>query len=194
MSELHIGEKIREARKAKGLSQGDLASEIGIKQSSVSDIESGRITPRDSTVLAISKALDDDLGQRWLTVRLSTPNPQESNIDTLLKPILRKIERSEAWLYILVAKLGEISPTFRSMLRDGMFESISEAVLSVISRENEENVVIKPLSSKDVMLAPVIAHIGPDIDKEEQGREMLISDEAINEMGKGSKPRKRKTG
>lgn len=60
---LEIGERIRHARQARGLSQAQLADRIGRKQGDLSDIErgKGRDGPTYKTLLAIADALQIDL-------------------------------------------------------------------------------------------------------------------------------------
>ena len=54
--EWHV--KVREARKAKGISQQAIAKSTGIRQPRISQIENGLVDPRLSEVLSISKALE----------------------------------------------------------------------------------------------------------------------------------------
>ncbi len=62
-----------------------------------------------------------------------------------------------------------------------------------VADQAEENVQIKPVSSNDVILAPVIANISGE-DPKDQVRGMLVSDEQIEQIQRQLKPRKRKTG
>ena len=52
---------IRDARLAKGLTQQELADIVGIRQNFLSDLESGKRTPSDTTRSAISSVLGDVL-------------------------------------------------------------------------------------------------------------------------------------
>jgi len=56
-----VGNAIRRARKKKGLSQKDLASKVGIRQGTLSLIESGNSDSKMETVLAVLAALDLEL-------------------------------------------------------------------------------------------------------------------------------------
>ena len=53
--------QIREARKAKGWSQQELAQEAGLAQRHISAIETGKIVPRYDTLLDVLRVLDRDL-------------------------------------------------------------------------------------------------------------------------------------
>lgn len=55
---MNIGKAIVKLRKAKKLSQGDLAKICKISQTSLSQIEKGYKKPRTTTLKKISKALD----------------------------------------------------------------------------------------------------------------------------------------
>ena len=51
------GDKIREARKKRGLTQVELAEAVGLRQSAVSMIESGRMEPSLATLNSLAAAL-----------------------------------------------------------------------------------------------------------------------------------------
>lgn len=53
-----FAKKIQVARKAKGLTQGELGAKMGLPQSHISQIESGKIDIRLSSLLEISRLLD----------------------------------------------------------------------------------------------------------------------------------------
>jgi transcriptional regulator with XRE-family HTH domain len=54
----HLGQKIRTAREEKGLSQEDLAMEIGLDQRGVSQLESGKRRLSVSELPSLAKALE----------------------------------------------------------------------------------------------------------------------------------------
>lgn len=51
---MSFGERLKQAREFRGLTQSDLAAEIGINQSTIAYVESGRFTPRDELTTAIA--------------------------------------------------------------------------------------------------------------------------------------------
>ncbi len=55
-----IGEKIKQERKKKGLSQKDLANQAHISNTYLSDIEVGRTKPSLKTLQNLAKALEVD--------------------------------------------------------------------------------------------------------------------------------------
>ena len=52
---------LKEAREKRGWSQRDLASRLGLAQTHISGIESGKIVPRYDTLLEMVRMLDRDL-------------------------------------------------------------------------------------------------------------------------------------
>lgn len=60
---IDIGERLRELRKAKGLSQGDIVERLGIFRSKVSAIECGYYVPRVCTLEKWTNVLGISLAQ-----------------------------------------------------------------------------------------------------------------------------------
>lgn len=54
---LRIGMKIAETRKAQGLSQGELADKIGLRQNAISRIEQGKFSVGFDTLQKIAEVL-----------------------------------------------------------------------------------------------------------------------------------------
>lgn len=52
---------LKELRETRGWSQRDLASRLGLTQTHISGIESGKIVPRYDTLLELVRILDNDL-------------------------------------------------------------------------------------------------------------------------------------
>jgi transcriptional regulator with XRE-family HTH domain len=57
----HIGELAVIARKRRGLTQKQLAAEIGTRQSAISDLETGLVPPVITTFLRVMDALEFDV-------------------------------------------------------------------------------------------------------------------------------------
>lgn len=78
---IFIGERIRLARLnahgGMGLTQAALAKLIGIKQASLSQIEGGISDPRKTTLIALARALNDDLGEEWLKEYVVQPETDD---------------------------------------------------------------------------------------------------------------------
>lgn len=58
MNTILIGNRIREARENKGLTQEKLAEIVNMSQNAISNIEIGRACPNLNTIVAITSALD----------------------------------------------------------------------------------------------------------------------------------------
>lgn len=58
---IDLRETLIEARSKKGWSQRELANRLGITQTHISSIESGKIVPRYDTLLEIVRMLDNDI-------------------------------------------------------------------------------------------------------------------------------------
>ncbi len=88
----------------------------------------------------------------------------------------------------LPAREPSLEDVFDRRMRDIVREEIAN-LRSEIS-EPEEDVTIEPA---EMILAPVVAHIGPGVDPKEEIRKSLVSEDGLREMEKRLKPR-RKTG
>ncbi len=90
---LPLGGRIVRVRENRGFSQQSLADAVGISQSSVADIESGKTqSPRKPTLSAIGKILNSSLGLDWLEDELK--NRQQAGFltfDEMLDAKIRKI-------------------------------------------------------------------------------------------------------
>lgn len=66
---------LRSARKAKELSQSELAAQVGVKRQAVYDIEAGRYVPNTTLALRIAKVLGCRLktSSPWMSHETSNP-------------------------------------------------------------------------------------------------------------------------
>ncbi len=62
--QLTLGESLALARKAEGLTQGELAEEAGLSRATIANIESGGADPKVSTIAELARALD--MSPAWL--------------------------------------------------------------------------------------------------------------------------------
>lgn len=58
---LEMRQTLKQAREQRGWSQREMASRVGLTQTHISGIESGKIVPRYDTLLELVRALDRDL-------------------------------------------------------------------------------------------------------------------------------------
>jgi ribosome-binding protein aMBF1 (putative translation factor) len=63
----NVGELIRAARKAKGLSQEALAYRVGLEQTDISKFERGKEKPNEARARKIAEALGLDEGDLFVT-------------------------------------------------------------------------------------------------------------------------------
>ena len=80
--------EIREARRAKGWSQQELAQKAGLAQRHISALETGKIVPRYDTLLDILRVLDHDL--------VLVPRELLSAVQALLRDYQDRTARGEA--------------------------------------------------------------------------------------------------
>lgn len=109
-----VGKRIRALRKARGLNQGELAGKIGIKQPSLSDIESGATKElMAETLLKIAAALETN--PLWLQTGKGSPvlpsdmTPDESEALSIYRG-LPEPHRS-AWMASGRAMLASAPPS-----------------------------------------------------------------------------------
>jgi transcriptional regulator with XRE-family HTH domain len=62
---MSFGQRIKEARKAKGLTQSQLAEFVGVAKTTISGYESGNSEPGEEKIISIMKALDVDANYLW---------------------------------------------------------------------------------------------------------------------------------
>lgn len=75
-----IGERIRNGRRRKNLSQTNLAKEIGASMNGIAMIERGEVDPRVGTLAKIAEALGDDLNYiitGYRTTRVVAQMPEQ---------------------------------------------------------------------------------------------------------------------
>ena len=74
-------ESIRKRRKAKGLTQKELADKSGVTESQISQIETGKRKPGFETLLRISEALDCSTDDLVRDKKIPVTNDGAENID-----------------------------------------------------------------------------------------------------------------
>ena len=79
---------LKEAREKRGWTQRDLASRLGLTQTHISGIESGKIVPRYDTLLELVRILDSDL--------LMVPRTLVPVVQSLIRDHLRQDQAGES--------------------------------------------------------------------------------------------------
>ncbi len=80
--------ELKEARVRRGWSQRELGRRLGLPQTHISGIESGRIVPRYDTLLEIVRTLDRDL--------LMVPRALVPVVQSLIRDYLREADKGES--------------------------------------------------------------------------------------------------
>lgn len=103
-----FGARIREIRKARGLSQDQLAEVIGIDQKHMSRIELGKSYPSLDRLMRIAEALQVPLPGLFEFMHLESPEAQTRSIEEMLKGL---DDESRATAYkVIRAVLREMGP------------------------------------------------------------------------------------
>ena len=113
---MSIGSRIREARKRAKLTQGELASKVGLKQGSISELETGEST---GTTLIASFAAALGVNALWLETGKGLPNPS---------PLPdQEAHQSQARLILAYEDEAGLLDLFRRADERGQFEIIKFA-------------------------------------------------------------------
>lgn len=86
---MNVGEKIKKVREAKGLSQKEVASALGMNPSQYSKIESGKVDPQCSSVEKIAKALGVDIADIFSSDKIF------ADVNSLDKTLVEKVQMIE---------------------------------------------------------------------------------------------------
>jgi transcriptional regulator with XRE-family HTH domain len=82
-----IRRTLKEVREKRGWTQRDLASRLGLTQTHISGIESGKIVPRYDTLLELVRILDRDL--------LMVPRALVPVVQSLIRDLLQPDQKGE---------------------------------------------------------------------------------------------------
>lgn len=104
-----IGDKIKEARKSKKLSQATVAKAIGLTQAALSEFETGKSVPRGSTLILFARYFDNNFGEEWLNEYLDESKNSHKTVNDFPPEIgvifsgfgqiheLDEVEKQETW-------------------------------------------------------------------------------------------------
>jgi len=101
---MKIGEKIKELREHKGISQRKLADMINMNQSQYSKIERDLVNPRITTIEKISKALDITLSDLFFSYQAIKEN---SGLKEKIKLIEKLSKEEQESIFNLIKNLIE---------------------------------------------------------------------------------------
>jgi transcriptional regulator with XRE-family HTH domain len=107
---MDIGKRLRELRKAKNLSQGDLERLAGFHRSYISRVEGGHSVPALQTLERFAAALDVEMSQLFSrggtgspVPKLKAKVPREREVKMLLQ-LFRRLSKPDRRLVLLVAR------------------------------------------------------------------------------------------
>ena len=102
-----IGDRIKEVRKIKGLTQQRFADELGLKRNTVGGYEIGTVTPSDRTIADISQKFD--INESWLRTgegEMMRPVNRDAEIASFMGDVMRG--ESDDFRRRLVAVLAKL--------------------------------------------------------------------------------------
>ena len=102
-----IGDRIKEVRKIKGLTQQRFADELGLKRNTVGGYEIGTVTPSDRTIADISQKFD--INESWLRTgegEMLRPVSRDEEISSFMGDVMRG--ESDDFRRRLVAVLSKL--------------------------------------------------------------------------------------
>lgn len=130
-----IGERIRQVRKFKDLTQQKFADSLGMKQNTVATYEMGRTNPSDPAIKSICREFG--VNEEWLRSgegEMFAPAPT-SALDALAQE--QKLTHGE---YILIEKLLHLKPE----VRQGILDYIMEVAAAVNAGDIPANAPVAP--------------------------------------------------
>ncbi len=104
---MDIGQRLRQIRKTKGLSQGDIEKQVGLLRCYVSRVECGHTIPNLGTLEKWAKALDTPLYELFLIDTVSPRERPAERVDPKHQQffyLLRKMDKSDRQMFLFAAK------------------------------------------------------------------------------------------
>ena len=112
-----IGDRIKEVRKIKGLTQQRFADELGLKRNTVGGYEIGTVTPSDRTIADISQKFD--INESWLRTgegEMMRPVNRDEEISSFMGDVMRG--ESDDFRRRLVAVLAKLDASEWELLEN----------------------------------------------------------------------------
>lgn len=130
------GEKIREARIQKGITQKELANQCGMYDSQIRKYESGKVRPKIETLQKIAKALDVPIIELKSDLEISL-----DEIHVEIEKTMKNLEREMAFLNFLYSIGYEYHDDFHDNddMYDRCFHLLSDNTDIPLSKEDYEN-------------------------------------------------------
>lgn len=196
MTDGTVGEKIRELRIARGMSQEQLAAKVGVVQMTISKMERGIMKrPSFSTLMGIANALGvsvadlDDAGVASVNLPriapTSDPRPPEEDETPLESALFAVMDSKKYRAPVFDAARRVIRETYRFTREDADLEAQARSYLEAAARLHREG---KPMTTAAV-LAYVINGSLPGAAEVAKERAAALTDQADAELrAKGMEP------
>ena len=103
---MNIYDRIKEIRKDNNLTQGEFGERLGIGKYAVTNIELGRVDPKDNVIKLIAKEFD--INEEWIKTGEGGKHPEISSDEKLAKLIGETIGSEDLFRKNLILTLLEL--------------------------------------------------------------------------------------
>ena len=121
---IYIGEKIKEYRKLKGLTQKELAKKIGMGDTTIANYEKGFRTPKKNTLFKLAKAFDISIDDLFPPIQ--TTNIVSLPLTNTAKAISDTVERLEEPRRVIVLDTAKMQLEEQKRAQNELSEELTE--------------------------------------------------------------------
>ncbi len=103
-----MNKRIKELRKALGLTQQEFADKIGVKRNSMANYETGRNTPIDAIVVSICRIFN--VNEEWLRTGQGEMFKQLSQAELAARTVGEALSSDNKFIQSVFIALGKLTP------------------------------------------------------------------------------------
>lgn len=103
-----MNKRIKELRKALGLTQQEFADKIGVKRNSIANYETGRNTPIDAIVVSICRIFN--VNEEWLRTGQGEMFKQLSQAELAARTVGEALSSDNKFIQSVFIALGKLTP------------------------------------------------------------------------------------
>lgn len=103
-----LNKRIKELRKALGLTQQEFADKIGVKRNSMANYETGRNTPIDAIVVSICRIFN--VNEEWLRTGQGEMFKQLSQAELAARTVGEALSSDNKFIQSVFIALGKLTP------------------------------------------------------------------------------------
>ena len=103
-----MNKRIKELRKALGLTQQEFADKIGVKRNSMANYETGRNTPIDAIVVSICRIFN--VSEEWLRTGQGEMFKQLSQAELAARTVGEALSSDNKFIQSVFIALGKLTP------------------------------------------------------------------------------------